>query len=212
MCAFINIILMTHLLQLNSNTASFADFKKNKEIPKIIEANVLKALSYYPELQNTHIRFEFKQHIKKSVMQAQPAALSLLRKKENRIYKINISALFRLTHTAIPIHQLPDSIMIGWIGHELGHIMDYESRSTWSIIGFGISYLLSKKFIQRAELTADTFAVNHGLGAYIIETKRFILEHADIPQAYKDRIARLYTSPDEIVEQVKALEEERELP
>src|SRR5690606_27343162 len=209
---FINIILMTHLLQLNSNTASFADFKKNKEIPKIIEANVLKALSYYPELQNTHIRFEFKQHIKKSVMQAQPAALSLLRKKENRIYKINISDLFRLINTAISIHQIVDSIMIGWIGHELGHIMDYESRSTWSIIGFGISYLLSKKFIQRAEFTADTFAVTHGLGAYIIETKRFILEHADIPQAYKDRIARLYTSPDEIVEQVKALEEERELP
>lgn len=212
MCAFINIILMTHFLPLNNNTASVADFKKNKEIPKIIEENVLKALSHYPELQNSYIRFEFKQHIKKSVMQAQPVALSLLRKKENRIYKINISALFQLTHTAIPIHQLPDSIMIGWIGHELGHIMDYESRNTWSIIGFGISYLLSKKFIQRAELTADTFAVNHGLGAYIIETKRFILEHADIPQAYKDRIARLYTSPDEIVEQVRALEEDRELP
>lgn len=203
---------MTHVLQLDSDTASFGEFKQNKDIPKVIESNVLQALSYYPELKNTHIRFEFKQHIKKSVMQAQPVALSLLRKKENRIYKINISALFQLNHTAIPIHQLPDSIMIGWIGHELGHIMDYESRNTWSIIGFGVSYLFSKKFIQRAELTADTFAVNHGLGAYIIETKRYILENADIPQVYKDRIARLYTSPDEIVEQVRALEEDRTLP
>jgi len=212
MYIFLKALLMTQLLQIDSTTIQLAEFKQNKEIPAIIETNVLKALSYYPELKNTHIRFIFKQRIKKSVMQAQPVALSLLRKKENRIYKINISALFQLTNTAIPIHQLPDSIMIGWIGHELGHIMDYEERNMLSIIGFGISYLFSGKFIQKAERKADTFAVNHGIGGYIVQTKRFILENADIPQAYKDRIARLYTSPDEIVEQVRILEEERTLP
>jgi len=47
------------------------------------------------------------------------------------------------------------------------------------------------------------------LGKYIIATKRFILDHAELPQAYKDKIARLYLSPDVIVEQIKKLEEKK---
>jgi hypothetical protein len=47
------------------------------------------------------------------------------------------------------------------------------------------------------------------LGQYLIATKRFILDHAELPQAYKDKIARLYVSPDEITEQVRLLEEEK---
>lgn len=184
-------------------------YKEHKEIPAVIEKNVLKALSYYPQLQQTQIKFVFKQAIKKSVMQAQPVITTLLNKRSNRKYQINISALFKLSHAAIPIHQIPDSIMVGWIGHELGHIMDYEQRSALSIVGFGISYLFSSKFIMKAERTADSFAVQQGLGHYIIETKRFILNNAEIPQTYKDRISRLYLSPDIIVEQVRALEEEK---
>lgn len=201
-------IIMSHSILQDSIPPTLVKFSKNKQIPKVIEKNVLEALAHFPELQETHIRFKFKKRIKKSIMQAQPVISSLLGKKEKRIYNINISALFQLTNTAIPIHQLPDSIMIGWIGHELGHIVDYEHRSTFNLIGFGISYALSGKFVQKAENTADTYAVNNGIGHYIIETKRFILDHADIPQPYKDRIARLYLSPDDIVEQVRELEKE----
>jgi hypothetical protein len=184
-----------------------SQFKVNKEIPKIIERNVLKALSYYPELKNVSIKFVFKQRIKKSIMQAQPVASTLIKNRKNRIYRINISSLFRLKHTVIPIHQIPDSVMIGWIGHELGHIMDYERRNLFKIITFGVAYLLSDNFIKAAERTADYFAISHGVGHYIIETKRFILENTDIPQAYKERIAKLYLSPDDIVEQVRLMEE-----
>ena len=183
--------------------------KWNKQIPAIIEENVLKALSFYPELKDTHISFIFKKNIKSSVMQAQPVLKSLLNKKENRRYRINISALFKLTHSAIPIHQIPDDIMIGWIGHELGHIMDYETKSTFGMVGFGISYVLSDRFVKKAERIADHYAISQGLGDYIVATKRFILDHAELPQAYKDKIARLYLSPDDIVEQVLKLEEEK---
>jgi hypothetical protein len=182
-------------------------FKVNKEIPKIIERNILKALSYYPELKNVSIKFVFKQRIKKSIMQAQPVASTLIKNRKNRVYRINISSLFRLKHTVIPIHQIPDRVMIGWIGHELGHIMDYESRNLFKIITFGVAYLLSDNFVKAAERTADYFAINHGVGHYIVETKKFILENTDIPQAYKERIAKLYLSPDDIVEQVRLMEE-----
>ena len=191
------------------STKEFDEFRANKKIPAIIEKNVLKALSFYPELKNTDIKFVFKKRLKGSVMQAQPLFTSLLRRRTNRSYRVNISALFRLTHTVTPIHQLPDEIMIGWIGHELGHIMDYESRSNRGMVVFGYNYLRSGKYVKQVEVIADTYAVNHGLGSYIIATKRFILDHAELPKAYKDKIARLYLSPDDIVEQVRKLEERK---
>jgi hypothetical protein len=195
--------------QTSEITPELAQFRTNKTIPAVIEKNVLTALSFYPELRNTSIRFVFKQAIKSSVMQAQPVFSSLLTSRENRAYRINISALFKLTHTAIPIHQLPDAIMIGWIGHELGHIMDYESRSSLGMAGFGLGYVFSADYVKKVERLADNYAVNHGLGNYLVETKRFILDHAELPQAYKDKIARLYVSPEEITEQVKKLEDEK---
>lgn len=182
----------------------FNDFKTNKTIPKVIENEVLKALSFYPELKETPIDFVFKRNIKRSVMQAQPKINTMLGAK--RGYNINISALFRLTTSAIPIHQIPSDIMIGWIGHELGHIMDYENRNVTGMIRFGVGYLVSSKYVKQAERVADTFAVNHGLGSYIVKTKHFILNHASLSQKYKDKIARLYLSPDDIMEQVRKLE------
>jgi len=71
---------------------------------------------------------------------------------------------------------------------------------------FGIGYLFSSKYIKQAERVADTYAVNHGLGSYIVKTKHFILNHANLSEKYKSKIARLYLSPDDIMEQVKKLE------
>lgn len=186
---------------------ALAAFGVNKHIPAIIARNVLTALSFYPELRPACINFRFKQRISSSVMQAQPDFSTILMRRKHRRYVINISSMFRLIHTAIPIHELPDDIMIGWIGHELGHIMDYERRSNTGLVGFGISYLTSPAYVKRVEQIADQFAVDHGLGPYLIATKRFILTHAHLPQAYKDKIARLYVSPEVIVEQVRKLED-----
>jgi len=193
-----------HSLKADTTLLQFA---QNKKIPKVIEESVLIALSYYPELQDTEIDFVFKKNIKKSVMQAQPKASTLLRSKKKRAYQINISSMFKLMHSATPIHQLPQNIMIGWIGHELGHVMDYKSRSLFSMMRFGTGYFFSERYVQKAERVADTYAVNHGLGFYIIETKRFILDQSDLPEKYKAKIARLYLSPDDIVEQVRKIEE-----
>jgi hypothetical protein len=77
------------------------------------------------------------------------------------------------------------------------------------MISFGYRYFLSPTYVKKAEMIADSLAVDRGLGNYIVATKRFILNHADLPQAYKNKIARLYLSPDVILEQVKKLEEKK---
>ncbi len=186
-----------------------ATFGQNKQIPAVIESNVLKALSFYPELENTPINFIFKARIKSSVMQAQPVFTTILQRRRKRRYRINISSRFRLIHSDMPIQQIPDDVMIGWIGHELGHILDYESKSNAELVSFGYRYYFYPTYVKHAEMVADSLAVERGMGDYIVATKRFILNHAELPKAYKDKISRLYLSPDVIVEQVKKLEEKK---
>lgn len=90
--------------------------------------------------------------------------------------------------------------MIGWLGHELGHIMDYQNRSWFNLILFGIKYLFVEKHIVEAERAADTFAVKNGMYTYILKTKNFILNHSELDETYKLRIKKYYLSPEEIME------------
>jgi len=188
----------------------FLSYEHKKQIPPVIKQQVLKALSFYPELKNTVISFIFRKNIRSSVMQAQPVFHTLLRKRKDRRYRINISTHFSLIRCDMPVTEIPEEVMVGWIAHELGHIMDYEQRSNTGIISFGYRYLFSSKYVKEAERVADTYAVERGLGKHLIATKRFILDHAEIPQAYKNKITRLYLSPDVIVELVKKLEEKKQ--
>ncbi len=202
-------LLLVFMMSSQVMNPELLQFGHNKKIPAVIEKNVLNALSFYPELKNTTISFIFKTDIRTSVMQAQPVPTTLLGKRKNRRYRINISEYFKLINSQIPIEKIPDEVMIGWIGHELGHILDYEGMSNGGMVSFGYRYYFSPSFVKHAEMVADSLAVERGMGNYIVATKRFILNHAELPQAYKDKISRLYLSPDVIVEQVRKLEEKK---
>jgi hypothetical protein len=180
-------------------------FYQHKTIPKVVEKEILKALSYYPELKDTPIDFVFDPNTSKSIMLSQPVIASFLRGQNHRTYVVKINPRFVMTHSSMPIQSVPEAILIGWFGHELGHVMDYTNRSNFNMIAFGIQYVSSDKYLMQAERNADTYAVNHGLSDYIIKTKHYILDNADLPPAYKARIKRLYLSPQQIVDLVKHL-------
>ncbi|RMB56802.1 hypothetical protein EAX61_13375 [Dokdonia sinensis] len=172
---------------------------ENKTIPKEIEAEAIKALEYYPELWDTDITFQFKDNIKKSTMQAQPRFNSIFRGKGKRSYIILISRKIQIDEEEFTIKDIPSDVIIGWLGHELGHVMDYRNRSSFGMIIFGLKYLYSTPHIQEVERTADTYAVRHGMGEYILKTKNFILEHASISEKYKQRMRSFYMSPEEVM-------------
>lgn len=176
---------------------------KTHIIPNSIKDEVLTALSYYPELKNTKIEFKFKKNIKKSTMQARPKFSSFFKSKKNREYVILISEKIKITDKVFYTKDLPKDVFIGWIGHELGHIMDYESRNKFNLIWFGIKYLFSENHIVEAERAADSFAIAHNMEIYILKTKDFILNNAKISEKYKQRIRKFYLSPEEIMELVK---------
>ncbi|WP_245838926.1 hypothetical protein [Maribacter sedimenticola] len=183
------------LLILGIPMAANAQHKIPNEI--LEEAKI--ALAHYPELEDTAIEFKFKKNIKKSTMQAQPKFSSIFKSKKNRSYKILISEKINIADSVYYTKDMPAKIMIGWLGHELGHIMDFQKRSGFNLIGFGFSYLTSKKYIREAERRADSFAVNHGMETYILATKEFILEKAGLAPKYVERIKNFYLSPEEIM-------------
>ncbi|WP_083158073.1 hypothetical protein [Allomuricauda sp. CP2A] len=181
--------------------------KPKKVIPKNIKSEVEVALEHFPELKNIPIEFKFKKNIEKSVMQAQPTFKGLFKSKENRSYRILISEKFKITGEEYSTTSVPKDVLIGWIGHELGHVMDYQNRSGLNLVAFGFRYAFLKEYVKKAERAADSFAVLRGMADYIIKTKRFILDHADIDPLYKERIKEYYLSPDEIMEMVKEKKE-----
>lgn len=172
-------------------------------MPKVISEEAEKALSYFPQLAETPIEFKFKSDIKKSTMQAQPNFFSLIKPRSKREYYIFISEKFKISGKEFKTINVPKDVMIGWLGHELGHILDYQHRGKFNLTWFGLKYLYFEKHIVEAERTADTFAVQQGMAEYILKTKDFILNHAEIDDNYKQRIKRFYLSPEEIMQIVK---------
>ncbi len=170
-----------------------------KTIPESIMKEALQALSYYPELTDTEIVFKFKDNIKKSTMQAQPTFSSFFKGKKNRGYHILISRNIQIDGEHFTIADIPKDVLVGWIGHELGHVMDYRNRSTLGMMIFGVKYLFSHAHLKEVERAADVFAISHGMGDYILKTKNFILDNTSLSEKYKKRIRNFYMSPEEVM-------------
>lgn len=172
---------------------------ENKLIPEEVYDVVTEALSYFPELYDVPIEFRFKKSIKGSFMQAQPIFSTFFRSRKNRAYKIHMSHFLVVEGDPIPIAEIPDKVLVGWIGHELGHVMDYLHRSSLNLVEFGFGYLFSKRFFMGAERAADIFAMEQGLAHHIVEAKNYILNHTSLPESYKRKIRKYYMSPDEVL-------------
>lgn len=180
---------------------------KNKTVPKVILEPVLKALAYFPDLDSVDITFEFKENISGAVMQAQPKIISLfVNGKEDRKYRIKITRELDLGGELLPIEKIPIDALVGWIGHELGHVMDYLKRSSTEMMHFGARYFLSKKKVTEAELTADGYAIGCGMGLQILANKTYILNNEGFDVEYRNKIKSLYMSPDQIISMSEALE------
>ncbi len=209
-CCGIFLLILTGCGQKKFMEREKIVYQQNKIIPTKIEDEAKTALSYYPQLENVKIEFRFKEKIKKSFMQAQPQFSNLFSGKNNRSYYVFISENLNIEGEEFSIDDVPSDVIVGWLGHELGHIMDYREKSAMGLVIFGIRYVSSSNYIKKAERAADTYAVNQGMGEYILKTKNFILNNSELSEAYKQRISRLYLSPEEIVVLVNELEEEME--
>ncbi len=170
------------------------EFGSHKRYPQAYEVSILTALSYYPELKQVSITFRRKNI--RTTMSALPHGLFLLTKDEKRKYVINIGTNGAISSLLLP--ELSFNARVGVIGHELAHIVDYETMSKGDMIIFSRDYLLSKDKRSEIERKTDKIAIGKGLGKQVYFFSDYVFNHANVPRKYLKYKERIYFSPDEI--------------
>lgn len=167
-------------------------FSRNKTFQPKIKSAALIALSHYPELKNTHIKFLFKNIT--ATMETRPK-INLKTFTKHRTYHVFIN-LNRGKNRALDVDSLSESIKIGWIGHELGHIIDYESRTVFSLAAMGFFYVSVPSFKRNIEQSVDIITIRHGLGWEHCEGVEYLLDKSNAPEKYKKNNLKYYLPMD----------------
>lgn len=153
------------------DSIQYSKFETNKRIPSEIRAQVLTALSYYPELKDTKITFRFRKRT--TPLSSRPRLLSIFKKAKNRNYVITISTKSNATLAPILFYNLPYNAQIGVLGHELGHISEYQEMKMWQLGGL-IFKMLNSKYIDQFEYNTDLISINHGLGYQLYDWSTYV--------------------------------------
>ena len=176
-------------------------YGRNKIIPVEIERECLLALSHFPELRETEIEFTYKTI--KFTMQTQPKLDFIFRKKQNRAYKIEMNNNAK-AYTGLDYHELSLNAKIGWFGHELSHVCDYEQMDNVQLIGLGLGYPFDS-FKKKVERRVDLITIKHGLGKELYEGIDYLHNKSTAYQAYKKGQKAHYLSLEEIETETKKL-------
>jgi len=157
--------------QLNND--SLQQYAINKVIPDEFKKPILIALSYFPELKDIHIIFRIKKQY--SGLTTKPDLISVFKRKDHRTYLITISNQTIDTLKPLMFQNLTFEEQVGVIGHELSHVVDFNSKDFLQTIRNGIGHL-SKKYLDRMEFNTDRICIRHGLGTYLLAYSRHVRE------------------------------------
>lgn len=181
-------------------------FGKNKIITKELELECLAALSYYPELLNEHVEFRWDNSIS-STMKMLPTFTSFLfHKKLKYVVYMNKSA----ATTNLNINELSFNAKVGWLGHELGHVLQCVEKSRLGVLWMGICHI-SDKFIAKFERETDIITIKHNLGYALYEGMHYTLNNKKVNQEYIAGLKKNYLSLDEILTCIKNIETRKPL-
>lgn len=140
-------------------------FGKNKVIPDTYKKTILIALSYYPELKTTTIRFRIKN--RHTPLMTVPSFLSHFKSKKSRAYVITISNRSEQRLTPILFKNVNFNAQIGVAGHEMAHVSDFSSYSSLQLLQHAIKSL-SQRYLDRFEFKTDSICIAHGLGYQLL--------------------------------------------
>lgn len=179
------------------NDSLYQNYGANKKFVKEFELQSLIALSYYPELKNVPITFEYSDI--KTTMEVRPEYLSVF-KSHNRRYIIFIDDKVQ-NNLGVLLSEVSFNAQIGVIGHELAHIMDFQHRSVTSMLGLGIDYVIKKNH-AKYERSIDEYAIKRGLGWQELEFADYMQNKSKATAKYKRFKQINYLSVAEIEEEI----------
>lgn len=89
--------------------------------------------------------------------------------------------------------------LMGWFGHELGHVPRYqEHQSSLAFAKFTAKYLLNQEYMLETEREADVETFKRGLGLELLVSAKKSFVSENMPDSYK-KFERLYLQPWEVV-------------
>ena len=156
---------------------------------KKLELAFYVALNRYPELHDRSIILKLKSI--SSTMQAQPSPNFIFKRKKKRAYRIFVNDNPELT--GINYQDLSFNALVGWIGHEFAHLIDYSSMNNRELLGFIAAYVFDKREMRKTERQADKETIKRGLGIQLLDGVCF-LEKQEGSKRYRKRKRRI-TSP-----------------
>jgi hypothetical protein len=137
----------------------------NKTIPPQFEQQIRVALAYYPTLKRTKIIFKVKKT--RTPLAATPTFWSAFRKPSKRTYIITISSESNSFLNKIILDSLGFNAQIGVLGHEISHILEFNSKKGIFFVGLVLRNL-SKKAIDTFENNTDRRCIEQGLGYQLL--------------------------------------------
>ena len=176
------------------------EFGNKKIIPAEIELECLTALSFYPELKTTDIEFKFGNL--NFTMVSKPKFRSILKDKTQRQYIIIIQKP-GLSKNNLEWKELSFNAMVGWIGHELGHVLHYSHKSSCGVMFIGMKYAFAR-YRRKMERFTDQLAIQHDLGYALYEGVDYTLNYSHATEHYKNQQLKFYLQPDEIIEKINS--------
>jgi hypothetical protein len=146
-------------------------FAKNKKIPDSYKKQILYALSFFPELVDTKIEFRVKK-TRGGIISTRPTIGSLLRKSSKRTYVviINDSTAGRTLPT---FANSTVNGQVGILGHELCHIVDFNTMTGLGLVGLGVSHI-SRRYLDQFEYKTDSLTIERGLGYQLLDWKQYM--------------------------------------
>lgn len=178
--------------EMKQEYGSNKTFLQETELPAII------ALSFYPELRNTTIRFEYKNI--STTMAARPTLSSVFKKDRTYVIYLNndVSKNGGVAYSELNLKQ-----RIGIIAHELAHVLDFEKRKDLSIISCAILYKCLHSYHKKLERKTDETVINKGLGNELYAFTDYVLNNSNATEKYINFKKKNYLLPEEIKQRMK---------
>ncbi len=195
---FIPRSFLSLVLSQNQNEISLvSSMENNKTFVDSYKAQCLKALSFYPELQNVNI--EFREAGIGTTLAARPILSSFFNTDYERKYEVIFN---NANDCEVPFSELPEEGQVGILGHELAHILDYETKSFGQLLVTGCFYINAHS-IRNYERGIDRVTVERGLGEKLHDAYHYILEESQASLKYKRFKKFTYLEPQEILDHVR---------
>jgi hypothetical protein len=147
------------------------EYSGKKKYPRQFEKQILIALSYYPELKNAPIIFRTKPHHSPGFTRV--TWVGLFEAPEQRHFLIVISDSTEEMLQPLLFKNLPFNAQIGAIGHELAHVTDFLTKTTFGIIKHAVCNI-SAEYSDRFEYNTDAICIKHGLGYQLLEWSSYV--------------------------------------